>query len=405
MTDPRHIQSLIIYRDNLESGVLRRTENGCSFEFNNGFLNNSRFDGQSYLMKKTTRPLIITGANLPPFFAGLLPEGLRLRALISNLKTSPDDLFSLFASAGNRVIGDVFAGSTSEKLSAIDFPKLKEIDFYEYLDQILRSNSYQMGEDAIAGVQEKISASMINFPLNIAKSKFSFILKLNPKDKPNLIENEFHCMHLAKVCGIDTAKVKLVRDKNDNTGLLVQRFDRTWDERENRFLMHHQEDACQFLDRYPADKYIISMNEIARGIEKVTTATPAILLKLLRVFCFSYLVGNGDLHAKNISLMTLCNSRFVDLTPAYDLICTFIYGDQRMASKFDGNDETIRRSMVIDFGRRFGILPKATEHILDRLLSDFRKHHELVFRIPISEKTRKNLQRIIEKRLKDLEGR
>jgi len=402
--DPKSIQSLRIYRDNLEAGLLRRTENGCIFEFNKEFLNNSQFDGLSYLIKKTTRPLIITGTNLHPFFAGLLPEGLRLRALVSNLKTSPDDLFSLFVAAGNRVVGDVYAKSGFESPPSIDAPKLKEIDFYEYLNQILRMNSYQMGEDAIAGVQEKISASMINFPLNIAKSKFSFILKLNPKDKPNLIENEFHCMHLAEVCGINTAKVKLVRDKNNNFGLMVQRFDRTWCEREKRFLMHHQEDAWQFLDRYPADKYNISMNEIAKGVERIATASSAVLLKLLRVFCFSYLVGNGDLHAKNISLMSLCHSRFVDLTPAYDLICTFIYGDHKMANKFNGNDETIRRSMVIDFGTGFGITPKAIEHMLNKLIAGFRDHHEMIFRIPISEKTRKNLQKLMDKRLKDLEG-
>ena len=168
--------------------------------------------------------------------------------------------------------------------------------------------------------------------------------------------------------------------------------------------MHHQEDACQFLDRYPADKYNISMNEIARGIERVTTATPAILLKLLRVFCFSYLMGNGDLHAKNISLMTPFNSQFVDLTPAYDLICTFVYGDQKMASKFDGNDETIRRSMVIDFGTRFGVTQKATEYMLDKLLSDFKDHFAMIFQIPLSEKTKKSLQKLMSKRQIDLKG-
>ncbi|MFC3908037.1 HipA N-terminal domain-containing protein [Legionella dresdenensis] len=37
------------------------------------------------------------GDNLPPFFAGLLPERRRLNALINKSKTLKDNLFSMFA--------------------------------------------------------------------------------------------------------------------------------------------------------------------------------------------------------------------------------------------------------------------------------------------------------------------
>ncbi|MBF0548033.1 MAG: HipA domain-containing protein [Candidatus Riflebacteria bacterium] len=404
MADPRHVKELRIFRSDIEAGKLKRTSRGCSFEFQSSFLANSRFDGLSYQMKKAVHPFNIEGNNLHPFFAGLLPEGLRLKSLLRNIKTSPDDLFSLFVASGNRVIGDVYADSMFDTDDWPIAPKLNQIDFYDYLAEILTRNTYLQGEDTISGVQEKISASMINFPVNIAKSRYCYILKLNPKDKPNLIENEFCCMRLAELCGIEVAKTKLVKDKNHNLGLLVERFDRKWDESRKKMLMHHQEDACQFLNRYPADKYIISMNDIAKGIERISSAPAAILIKLIRIFCFSYLLGNGDLHAKNISLVTFDGGSFVNLTPAYDLISTYIYGDHKMANKFDGKDDNIRRSAVINFGARFGILKKAMEHMLDKLISDFAKHNELLTNIPMEEKSHHHLQRMIEKRLADLGG-
>jgi hypothetical protein len=48
--------------------------------------------------------------------------------------------------------------------------------------------------------------------------------------------------------GLATAETRLVFDRDGRSGLLVTRFDR----RAGRRL--HQEDACQLLDRYPADK-------------------------------------------------------------------------------------------------------------------------------------------------------
>lgn len=44
---------------------------------------------------------------VPPFFAGLLPEGRRLTALRGAVKTSADDELSLLLAVGGSTIGDV----------------------------------------------------------------------------------------------------------------------------------------------------------------------------------------------------------------------------------------------------------------------------------------------------------
>ncbi len=405
MTPPKQVTELKIYRNELEAGTLRRTSNGCVFEFNDAFLQSPQFDGISFRIKKNTSArLIVQGTNLPAFFAGLLPEGLRLRALVSQIKSSEDDLFSLFAAAGTQVIGDVYAKNLKTKTTPRNarlVPKLKEIDFYEYLQKILKLNSYTQGEDAIAGVQEKISASMISFPLNIAKETKSYILKLNPKDRPNLVQNELHCMQLAIKCGLNTAQSKLVRDKNKNQGLLVERFDRIYNEKTASFQMIHQEDACQFLSRYPADKYRLSINEIAIAVAELTTAPAVSILKLLQQISFSYLLGNGDLHAKNISLQTTLDG-FIDLTPAYDLICTYIYGDLKMALKLNGRDDNLKRKDFLQLAGKFDVPKIAVIKMLDKLVRDFKKSYSVLSKIPMEEKRWMHLEKNILKRLKDL---
>lgn len=393
--------SLVIMRAGVEAGTLKRTRDGCVFKFNQQFLESKKFKGLSFRMRKTNTEFLVQGTNLHPFFAGLLPEGLRLKALVGQLKTSQDDLFSLFAAVGSHVIGDVQVQQRLTDRNKIQPPKLKEVDFDLYLEKILKMNSYAGGEDAISGVQEKISASMIHFPLNIAGQQTMSLVKLNPPDKQNLVENEFFCMKLAEKCGITVPKVKFVKDGKGKLGLLVERFDRVWDGQKRTFKMLHQEDACQFLDLYPSDKYRVPFADIAKEIKNLVPAASVTLLKLLRIYSYSYLIGNGDLHAKNISLL-VSERGFIDLSPAYDLICTSIYGDVKMALKFDGKDDNLKRKSIIQFGERLGIPSLAIEKMLDQLLADFEKYNALLGRIPMEAKTRKIFWTLVKKRTRDL---
>ena len=399
MKDFKTINELKIYRGVKFAGILSRTEFGCTFTFDESFLKDPEFQSLAFKMPKGNIPFKIDGVNLHPFFANLLPEGMRLKAILSNLKTSPDDLFSLFAAVSSNTIGDVYAKAEVDSKNSFETPKLKNIDFSEYFKKITGFNSYASGEDAIAGVQEKLSASMISFPLNIAKSDKSYILKLNPKDKPNLVENEFYSMALAKKCKIQIAKVKIVRDKNKKSGLLVERFDRIQMGQKTHFL--HQEDLCQVLGIYASEKYRVSFSDLIKGVKPFVTAESASSLKMIKLYCFSYLLGNGDLHAKNISLLVQ-PSGLIDLSPAYDLLCSFIYGDHNMAVKFDGKDNNIKFKQVTEFAERFGVKKVLVEKMLLSLVKDFSKNYLILKNIKMTKKTWDALEKTIQKRIKDL---
>ncbi|MGD9592865.1 MAG: HipA N-terminal domain-containing protein, partial [Candidatus Berkiella sp.] len=45
--------------------------------------------------------------TFPPFFDGLLPEGILLEALLKNAKIDKNDLFSQLVTVGNDLVGSV----------------------------------------------------------------------------------------------------------------------------------------------------------------------------------------------------------------------------------------------------------------------------------------------------------
>ncbi|MDF1757852.1 MAG: HipA domain-containing protein [Legionellaceae bacterium] len=395
MNDYKSINELNIYKKMEFAGILRRTKYGCEFELNSSFRNNTSEDYFSYCIAKDTSKIVMQGDNLPPFFAGLLPEGRRLNALVDKIKTSKDDLFSLFSAVGNDCIGDIYVGNQVQD----EFPQAKKIEqtnFYSLLEETIDPASSLFDSKALAGVQEKVSASMISFPLKLTKTGKSYILKLNPGDKNNLIQNEFCCLQLAKQCGFTVAKTKLVYDKDKNTGLLVERFDRYNQKR------IHQEDACQLLNRYPADKYRITVNQIADEIMLIANAPQLEILNLLSQIAFSYLICNGDLHAKNISLQTLEDGT-ITLTPLYDLISTAIYSDFNMAIKLDSRDDNMKRKVFTDFAERYQVSAKVLNATLDRLLKRFTKNYSSLFSFDMPDKKKQLLENMIAKRIKDLQ--
>lgn len=387
MSDFKELKELNIYKKTEFAGILRRTDHGCEFEINTEFANNTNEPYFSYCIAKDSPKIVMHGDNLPPLFAGLLPEGRRLNALVDKIKTSKDDLFSIFSAVGSDCIGDIYVGNPAQS----EFPpaqKLSKTNFYELFNETIDPASSLFDSKALAGVQEKISASMISFPIRLTKTGKSYILKLNPSDKNNLIQNEFSCLQLAKQCGFTVANAKLIKDKDNNSGLLVERFDRSNQDK------IHQEDACQFLNRYPADKYRVSVNQIADKIMHITNAPQLEIVSLLRQIAFSYLICNGDLHAKNISLQTL-ESGTVTLTPLYDLISTAIYNDFNMAIKLDGRDDNMKRKVFINFAERYQVSAKVMNANLDRLLKIFTKYYPKLFNFDMSDKKKVLLEKMI----------
>lgn len=398
-----------VYRGTELAGRISRTRKGSVFEYDPKFLAErarSEESGIAIHLPYSAKRFETAGVNLHTFFAGLLPEGLRLKALVKRVKTSEDDLLSLLVAAGADCVGDVSVVASGESpmrpAAVADPTKLDQVVFADlFRESIAEKPTGQPERFSIPGVQEKISASMISFPVTTRKSAKSYILKLNPADQPLLVENEHFFLRMAGDCGLCVNPAKLVKDRAGASGLLVERFDRHFDPAKKAVFKLHQEDACQFLDRYPADKYRVKFSEIAEGLS-VCTAPILEVAKLIRLKAFSYLIGNGDLHAKNVSLFAPYGTGRLELSPAYDLLSTLPYGDQKMALQFEGRDDNLKRQHFVAFGKRFEVKPAVVSAILDEICDTSSSWIERTAEIGLPDKKTRFLEATMKKRRDDL---
>ncbi|MCA8973972.1 MAG: HipA domain-containing protein [Planctomycetes bacterium] len=306
----------------------------------------------------------LSGGALPPFFSGLLPEGRRLTAIRRATKTSADDELTLLLAVGGDAIGDVQVlpidatpGVSTEPAG----PAIAEADFSELFARSIAADPADLV--AIAGAQDKVSGRMITLPMTHAGA--AWILKLDPPEFPHLVANEAFFLAAARASGLAVADAEVVHDRTGRPGLLVRRFDRVAVDGRLRALA--QEDGCQVLSRYPADKYRLTTEEVLGGLAAHTGAPIVAARTLLQQFAFAYLTCNGDAHAKNFSIVHDGEWR---VAPAYDLPSSQPYGDHVMAMTIQGKErEDIGRSDFLALGRAGSIPPKATARVLDELLA------------------------------------
>lgn len=395
MSEAKETQSLKIFKGDHFVGHLERTLKGCRIVFDESYYSAHAGQRFTYNINISNKVLDFQGLNLPPYFAGLLPEGLRLKHLVRRLKTSEDDMFSLLVASGANPVGDIyFQNSTEDGEPLLALP-------HRFSDIRARlKEGEDPGNSSLAGVQEKISADRISLPLTGKKRNKSYILKLESTEFPQGIQNEFLCMKIAKACGLNVNAATIVRDEEKVEALLVERFDREWDKNEKKWHRYHQEDACQFLDRYPADKYRLTMQEIADGLGKLTTTPEIETLQLLKLTAFSYLIGNGDLHGKNISLIE--KKGITQLTPCYDILCTALYGDHKMALFMDGKNQNWKRKLFTEFGARYGVAQEATHSMLNALVKKFAIQKEQLFELPLAQEKKVFLMGLFQERLSHL---
>ena len=307
-------------------------------------------------------PLITGGGAVPPFFAGLLPEGIRLGVVTSSTKTSPDDHLTLLLAIGADTTGNVRvipAGSAPPEQSAMFRPE-RDTDFRAVFDRLI--GSVAADPVGLAGVQPKVSAAMWSTPTTTTSGPA--ILKLNPPTGfPRLIENEHFFMQMAAGCGLRVPKTWLLYDADQRAALLVERFDR------HDNVRIAQEDACQVTGLYPASKYRIktetAISALADACQRGGGSRAAAVLELLKTVVFSWLIGNGDLHGKNMSIYG--PKGLWQPAPAYDLLTTQPYSGWRdpMALTLYGRANRLDRAHFLDAAARLGLRDRAAARMID----------------------------------------
>ena len=398
LEDLRAVERASVFKGGTRAGSLERRRDAVVFAYDEGYL---RGDGPPVA---TTLPLspdpVVTHAAgaLPAFFSGLLPEGRRLSALRAAVKTSADDELTLLLAVGGETVGDVQVLPEGEEPGEVE-PRVTVGEWSEirFADLFRASVGGGGGIDrvAIPGVQDKVSARMIDVP--VARENARFVLKLDPPEFPHLVANEAFFLEAARRSGIECAEAEVVFDAEGAPGLLVRRFDRLVDA-SGGVTPLAQEDACQVLARYPADKYRLTTEEVVGGLASLCRAAPVAALVLLEQVAFAYLSCNGDAHAKNFSVRRLPGGEW-RVTPAYDLPSSYPYGDTTMALSLHGkNREDLGREDFVALGRAVGVRSRAVEAALDELIERVDLWINELATLPFDEGRRRKLRRAVEYR-------
>lgn len=297
------------------------------FTFNESYIANPNRPTFSLSFKSYNGNLVqkvkSTQTRLPPFFANLLPEGALREYLAHQCETNPEREFFLLKVLGADLPGALTIQPASE---SINIPSHEEEDVSESME------STGVMRFSLAGVQLKFSAiwergKRLTIPASGTGG--AWIVKLPSRVYPGVGENEFIMMTLAREIGIEVPTIKLVPTEEiigipkgfgqlDSMAYAIQRFDRNAGGKKI-----HIEDFAQVFGVYPQKKYDAANYQ---NIAKVVwlESGEAGIIDFIRRLVFNALIGNGDMHLKNWSLI-YPDKQHAILTPAYDYVSTIPY--------------------------------------------------------------------------------
>ena len=130
----------------------------------------------------------------------------------------------------------------------------------------------------------------------------------------------------------------------------------------------------------------------------------AAVLELLRTVVFSWLIGNGDLHGKNLSIYKPDVWR---PTPAYDLLTTQPYTGWRdpMALSLYGRANRLNRAHFLEAAARLGLRERAIARMIDDIVEGARDWPDRCAEIGFSERETDLLSKMLRSRIETLQER
>ncbi|MEO8442360.1 MAG: HipA domain-containing protein, partial [Betaproteobacteria bacterium] len=186
---------------------------------------------------------------------------------------------------------------------------------------------------SLGGSQLKFSMIEHDGKFALGDDKEEWIVKPPHPTYPNVPANEYTMMRLAAAAGIQTPDVKIVKlgdiDLAGLSGLsipqwetwayAVKRYDRTVEGRV------HAEDFAQIFNVYADQEYkATNYDTIGRLIFDIFPNRFEQLAEFIRRLVVNILIGNGDAHLKNWSVIYR-DKVTPQLSPAYDLVSTIHY--------------------------------------------------------------------------------
>jgi serine/threonine-protein kinase HipA len=159
---------------------------------------------------------------------------------------------------------------------------------------------------------------------------------------------------------------------------------------------------CQLAGRPSRERGHGTAQECAAIVTRHATEPEVEVRRLFRLLLVAYWIGNGDLHLKNLSMLRGEDGAF-RLAPAYDLICTRIYGEKTLTMSVGIKDKDLRRRDWLDFAVQHARIPREEAvAIIDHVLGHTAEALALLERSFLPESLRKDYGRVLRKRSRAL---
>ncbi|WP_066152717.1 HipA domain-containing protein [Aliarcobacter cryaerophilus] len=332
----------------------------------------------------------IDSNSIKKFVNNLLPEGNGLDAISIILQISKANKFGLLEAIGNET-----AGALTFSPDNIIVTNFREISNEELTERIINKENINITlwdgkvRLSLSGVQDKLPLVVLKdnkYGIGEGKIASTHILKFEKKDDIHLVLNEYFCMKLAKLCGLNVAEVEIRKFGTQNV-LFVKRFDREFfeiDDNSFEISKRHIIDGCQLLNLDVNMKYEKVYTDY-RGdanfknlFESSKLKTNKILTKLnlLKWTLFNLCINNFDAHAKNISFFV--NKNGLELTPLYDLVNIDMYpqfhNNFAMAFGDEFDSKKIGIYDIVGFCVHIDIQPRLIKNEFKLIVNNIRKN-------------------------------
>jgi serine/threonine-protein kinase HipA len=280
--------------------------------------------------------------------------------------------------------------------------RLAGLNIFPYAQSEQLELAKQMAKKiSIQGVQPKFSVALSEKENQFkeVEANGKYILKPQVTLYKELPENEDLTMHLVAMTGVKTPWHGLIKCADNSLSYAVKRFDRT---PKGKIPM---EDFSQLIGASRSTKYDVPMEKVVEAIEEHCTFPTLEYFKLFQRVILAFLLGNEDLHLKNLSLITLSNE--VCLSPVYDFVNSTIanpYVEEEMAlSLADKKKNFAKQDFIEGFATTTLSLPKAkAEKELTRLMSFYPQWVKLIESSFLSTKTKSAYKKLLQERMKRL---
>jgi len=287
------------------------------------------------------------------FLEGLLPEGNLRTQLASSLGVLTMDKAALLEQVGAECAGAVQFRRPGQAPGPGNVVPLTRAEVDALVTDL---PTYRLPEGAapqasLAGIQDKVLLTRLpkgwGWPADGAPS--THLIKPEPASGlalEHLIQVEDWAMRAAARAGLEAARTELATF-GDRAAIVVARYDRGPDGQRV-----HQEDFCQALALDPQAKYETLNEAQTRGTRLrrlVGLAAPRsedpdrFRSQLLSLVTFNVVIGNGDAHSKNYSIL-LGRRGEVELAPLYDAAPVMF-----LASRYNGTGHVLNGRTSIDW--------------------------------------------------------